>query len=75
MEESVVELPKTYDPEGKSVTIDVKGPPKFITFKDRKFTIVKKNAEIGLFTVDIVLTDADGKSSNWKQTFEIIDSS
>ena len=64
------QLPETLDPEGKAVTVTVNSgtASSFLTYNVATNTFVMTNtgvANIGAHTIAVVLTDADGKFSNY----------
>ena len=64
------QLPETLDPEGKAVTATVNcgTANSFLTYNAAKNTFVMTKtsvANIGTYSISVVLTDADGKFSNY----------
>ena len=64
------QLPEKLDPEGKAVTISVNcgAASSFLTYNAAKNTFVMTKtivANIGTYSISVVLTDADGKFSNY----------
>ena len=64
-----VKFPPTNDPEGTKVTLEVTSSlPSFISFKKGSSELILTSPlKVGDYVVDILLTDADEKSSSWKQ--------
>jgi hypothetical protein len=72
------QLPESFDPEGKAVTIAVNSgtASSFLTYNAATNTFVMANtgvANIGTHSISVVLTDADGKFSNYFFQLKITD--
>ena len=70
------QLPVTLDPEGTAVTIAVNSATanSFLTYNAATNTFIMANtavANIGTHTISVVLTDADGKFSNYSFQLKI----
>jgi len=64
------QLPVTLDPEGKAVTVVVNSgtASSFLTYNAATNTLIMATttaANIGTHSISVVLTDADGKFSNY----------